>query len=254
MKSNLKPIRKTSLAEAAYCQLRDSILCGEYAPGDALPGERVLSESMEVNRGAIREALKRLEQSRLVEIHQGGNTRVLDFRSTATLEIISQLLVRPDGRFDLDIGRSMIELRAVIQPDMTRLAAMRADPELPGLLRDLVAEMQRKIDDVEWVQILTDDFWALVATHSENLAYRLILNTIREIRESGTQLLSKVLKGQYRDFSHLEEIIDAIERKDPEAAESAARRRSKFLSNTLLGGGPPDSKSDSKPKPKSKSE
>ena len=54
-----------------YEQLRDHIVSGDVAPGASLPSERVLSERLGVNRAAIREGLKRLEQAGLVAIQQG---------------------------------------------------------------------------------------------------------------------------------------------------------------------------------------
>ena len=42
-----------------------------------------LCDAFAVNRGAVREALKRLEQIRLVSMHQGGRTRARDWREAA---------------------------------------------------------------------------------------------------------------------------------------------------------------------------
>lgn len=56
----LKPVRKQSLSDAVFTQLRDQIVSGALAPGEPLPAERLLCEALGVNRGSVREALRRL--------------------------------------------------------------------------------------------------------------------------------------------------------------------------------------------------
>lgn len=75
----LKPVRRQSLSDAVFDQLRDRIVSGAMRAGDPLPAERALCEALGVNRGAVREALKRLAQARLVAVQHGGASRVLDF-------------------------------------------------------------------------------------------------------------------------------------------------------------------------------
>ena len=67
-----KPIERKSLADSVYEQLRDAIVGGEFPAGSSLPSERQLREQLGVNRGALREALKRLEEARraLVALRQ----------------------------------------------------------------------------------------------------------------------------------------------------------------------------------------
>lgn len=48
----LQPVARQSLPDAIFVQLRDRILSGALAPGEALPAERVLCEELGVNRGA----------------------------------------------------------------------------------------------------------------------------------------------------------------------------------------------------------
>ena len=71
-------VERRSLSEAVFEQLRGGILTGELEAGSSLPAERELAVELGVNRSAVREALKRLQQLRLVAIRQGESTRVLD--------------------------------------------------------------------------------------------------------------------------------------------------------------------------------
>jgi DNA-binding FadR family transcriptional regulator len=70
--------------------LRDEILTGQYRPGERLPSERELAARFETSRGAVREALKKLEQLGIAAIHKGG-VRVVAVEE-ATLEVIGPIL------------------------------------------------------------------------------------------------------------------------------------------------------------------
>ena len=87
-----------TLSSQIHARLRADILGGHYAVGDALPSERRLSEELETGRHAIREALKRLQQSGLIRISQGGTTRVRDWRRHGGLELLLGLDEVPPGR------------------------------------------------------------------------------------------------------------------------------------------------------------
>ncbi len=100
------PSRRVS--DVVHDRLRTSILEGELAPGDAVPSERVLATELGVNRHAVREALKRLEQAGLVRITHGGPTRVQDWRDHGGMDLLLDLVrggtVVPD-----EVVRSVLE-------------------------------------------------------------------------------------------------------------------------------------------------
>mgnify|MGYP003691021059 CR=1 FL=1 len=66
--STATPARAQDIAE----HLRDEILLGQYRQGERLPSERDLAARFQVNRGAIREAIKILAQLGIVKVQPGG--------------------------------------------------------------------------------------------------------------------------------------------------------------------------------------
>ncbi len=66
------------------------ILYGRYRVQDRLPSERDLSARFDANRGAVREAMKKLEQIGLADVQPGG-ARVKD-SSEASLDVIGHML------------------------------------------------------------------------------------------------------------------------------------------------------------------
>jgi len=83
-----RALRREPLSDQVFARLRDLILTGAIAAGQALPAERELALEYGVNRHAVREAVKRLQQSRLIEVFHGGRTRALDWRRTAGLDLV----------------------------------------------------------------------------------------------------------------------------------------------------------------------
>jgi len=67
----LNPISRRTLTNIVAGKLARSILDGTLKPGSRLPAERDLMKRMEVSRSTIREALKSLEQSQLIESRPG---------------------------------------------------------------------------------------------------------------------------------------------------------------------------------------
>jgi DNA-binding FadR family transcriptional regulator len=85
------PASRSSVSDHVFGQVRDAILAGVYPPDSSLPSERDLAAVFEVNRHAVREALRRLQQLGLVRVAQGGATRVLDWRRHAGLDLAMAL-------------------------------------------------------------------------------------------------------------------------------------------------------------------
>ena len=75
--------------EIADSLARD-ILVGQYRIGERLPSERDLAARFDANRGAVREAMKRLEQLGIADIQPGG-ARVAPLKE-ASLDVIGHLL------------------------------------------------------------------------------------------------------------------------------------------------------------------
>jgi GntR family transcriptional repressor for pyruvate dehydrogenase complex len=130
-------LRRLLPSEVA-AQIQAKILDGSFAPGDRLPPERELASQLHVNRSSVREALKKLEELRLVEIQQGSGTRVCDTEH-ASFELLFAMTF-PAGPQNVTWIRELLELREVLLPGVLRLALARGtDSELEAV----VAEIRR---------------------------------------------------------------------------------------------------------------
>jgi GntR family transcriptional repressor for pyruvate dehydrogenase complex len=205
----------TSVSGRVYEHLRARILAGAYL--DALPSERRLADDLGASRHAVREALKRLQQSGLVRISQGGATRVRDWRRHGGLELLLELDELPAG---LDIERAVMEMRASVGADAARRAAARATAVQRAEI-EARAEMLAAEADLDARNTFYEALWDLIIDASDNLAYRLALNTL----VSGRQLVldARRVGAELADDDAIRQLACAIAAGDDEAALACAR-------------------------------
>jgi DNA-binding FadR family transcriptional regulator len=213
-----EPLSRRSLAADVFHQLRARIVGGEAAPGSALPAERTLASLLKVNRNAVREGLKRLEQAGLVAIHQGGPTRVLDFRRTAGLELLATLLVRPDGSIAVDVVRGIVEFRSAIAPAIGRFAAERASPEVAAAIDAVVRDMRAAGGDVQRLARLALDFWKCVVAATKNVVFELAFNSLAVSYGAVVDQLSQVMADEAGATDDYEALARAIAAGEAERA------------------------------------
>jgi len=169
-------IVRVSVPDLVFAELREAILAGRYVPGERLPPQRVLAADLGVNMASVREALKRLEQLRLVDVRHGDATRVLDWRLSGGLEALSSL-----KSMDADMIGGLFEARRLLLTEAARLAAVRRTDEQAATLEELAAAFAAAAGDEEAALLADWAFMAAVIEASGNLVFQLIMNSVREL-------------------------------------------------------------------------
>ncbi|PRQ01139.1 FadR/GntR family transcriptional regulator [Enhygromyxa salina] len=224
MTFGLEPVVRSSLCDAVFDQLAAQILARRIEPGQPLPSERDLCKALGVNRGALREALKRLVQAGLIEQRHGGGTVVLDYRRSGGLDLLTRLLFSPDGQPDLKVARAIMEMRAALAPDIARLCAQRATPDQITQLRAVVQSMREAAEpeDLERLQGLSLELWEQLVTGADNIAYRLAFNTLRHTYEQIRGALVIALANELRQVHACAQLVDAVAARDGARAHTCA--------------------------------
>ncbi|MEN2738673.1 FadR/GntR family transcriptional regulator [Microbacterium sp. X-17] len=202
-------------------QLREAILGGDIAEGDSLPPERELVEQTGLTRGSVREALKQLAAEGLVQTRPGrfgGNTVTLPGKDLVTNSLNQFVRGR---RIPL---RTLNETREVLEPALARLAASyRTEEDLERIkllhqeLVDAAANFQRfsKLN-IKWhnavAQASGNDLLSAVL---EAISFGVAVSTTVDEYDSDETRL-QVIRVHER-------IIQAIEDRDPDAAERHMR-------------------------------
>jgi GntR family transcriptional regulator, transcriptional repressor for pyruvate dehydrogenase complex len=206
-----------TLSGQIHARLRAEILSGRYEPGDALPSERRLSEELEANRHAVREALKRLQQAGLVAISQGGATRVRDWRHHGGLE----LLLEGEVPEELEAARAAMEMRACIGADAARRCAQRADAARRALIAAR-AEQLAAVEDLAARNAHYEVLWDLIVDGADNIAYRLALTTL-VARQHVASIDADAVAAELTDTETIRTLAAAIADQDGDAAHAVAR-------------------------------
>jgi GntR family transcriptional regulator, transcriptional repressor for pyruvate dehydrogenase complex len=215
----LTALDRQPVSAAVHTRLRAAILGGELQPGEALPSERVLAERFAVNRHAVREALKRLQQARLVHVAQGGATRVLDWRATGGIDLLLDVAT---ARPDAEIVRAILEFRAALGADVARRCAERGGPDAHRRAAALAGEVLDRGRDGAERAARYEQLWQAIVDGSANLGYRLAYNTLLD----GQHLVGPALERiapEMDDGATLTALLDALAGGDGEAAHAAAR-------------------------------
>jgi len=217
---DLTPVRRRSIPDDVFEQLLDSVVGGGVAPGETLLSERRMAEALGVSRPAVREALNRIAAMGLVDVRQGGATVVNDLRRRGGLDLLPRLLVRR-GEIDLAVARSILEARLWNGPKVAELAAQRAPDETADALDDVVATLAADDDPVRRQRIALD-FWDLLVDAADSITFRLMFNTLRASYEPMLDALAVVMAAEVSETDRYRAIVDAVRRRDPQGAFTAA--------------------------------
>jgi len=210
------------LSDRIHERLRTEILSGALPPGAALPSERRLSEQLGASRHAVREALKRLQESGLISISHGGATRVRDWRRGGGLDLLLALGAQLDAppELELELERAALELRACIGADAARRCAERADPAARAEIAAR-AEAVAAARDPNERNSHYERLWETVIDAADNLGYRLALNTLM----AGQHVLvldAERVGAELSDPDAIRALAGAIASREPERARALA--------------------------------
>lgn len=216
----LRPVARRLVPDEVFDQILSEVVEGEIAPGESLPSERRLAEVLGVSRPAVREALSRMAQARLVDVRHGGATTVREFRRAAGLDLLPRLLVR-NGDLDVAVARSILEARLAIAPEVAALAAQRGSDALPVALDDSIAALESDEDPVAR-QRAALAFWDHVVDGADSVVFRLMFNSLRAAYEPAVEALAVLMEAEVSQIDAYRAVRDAVAAHAPEAARAAA--------------------------------
>lgn len=220
-----KPVRKVTAAVQVAESIKNQVIEGDLMPGDALPSERELARQMAVNRSTIREALHRLEGMGMVEIRQGGATRINDFLVKAGLQILP-LLVAPRGVPDASLLQDLMAIRGMLlcwtAQQVARLVATEGPEALASSrLRVTVEALSRPDASPGELQLRDFDFFEELVRLTGNRVLGLLLDPVRQVYLHNRSTFEILYQPGTFDPRHHQRALAAIERGDAEAAGSA---------------------------------
>lgn len=204
-------------------QIIDLIESGEFAPGSRLPGERELAERLGVSRVTIREAEIALEAQGYIAVKTGSGVYVRP-RLPDDMSPLAEI-----DAFELTT------VRAVVEAESAALAALNMTPAAMDLLEETVLVMSGNDDAAEAAD---ERFHLLIAENSGSPILEHFVRTLWRMRNEAprvVQVYSNVCKSGFED--RVEEhraVLDAIRKRDPNAARLAMREHFSRLFEAML--------------------
>ena len=164
---------RATASEQLFGRLRDAILAGEYAPGEKLPSQRALATEYALNATTVREAIKRLEQLKLVDVRHGDAMRVADWRTASGLDVVAHVLFDDRGA-PRETLAALMEARRFL---LTAAAGLAAERRTDEQARDLEAIAATAATD----QTADFAFFQTLVDAAGNVVFSLILNSVRAV-------------------------------------------------------------------------
>lgn len=209
-------VRRERLSEIVRREVVQLIRERGLRPGDTLPSEAQLAETLGVSKPIVREALHHLVALGVVDSQQGKNSTV-QLPSSKPLEHFLRFLVE-DSTEGL---KEALELRRVFETSMAELAAVRALPEEVDALEAALVKLEKSVGDGSaWVEADLHIHMLIAKSAKNGLTQYLLEACIGLLRES--------IKQIYRDhvattasLTRHRRVVEAIRRGDPAGAREA---------------------------------
>jgi DNA-binding FadR family transcriptional regulator len=212
----LQATERSRLVDRVIDQLRRQIESGEWPVGSKIPAEPVLVRALGVGRNTVREAVRALVHSGMLEALQGDGTYV---RASDELGAAVRRRLRRAGQLEA------LEVRGSLERDAARLAALRRTPADVQALRAALAHRDTAWRAGDADQLIAADLRfhrvTVAAAHNGMLAdlYDHLTDGLRAVLDTIVHSpLPLPDEERYQAAPHAA-LVDAIEARDPDAAQ-----------------------------------
>lgn len=207
---------------------------GQFRVGARLPAERELAERLGVSRPSLREALRALEVSGIVESRHGGGTYVRDAFDPGFISPLA-LALEATG----DATGDLWEVRIVFEPPIAARAAMRAGADDLARLGALVEQMFELAPDLarnDHILAVDREFHAAMARASGNSVAVRVVQLINQVLFDSRRHFTTSLERRLQACARHREMFAAIRERDPVAARDAMLLHLHEVEDYILGG------------------
>lgn len=211
---------KTSgLVERVIDYLRDHVATERLRPGSKLPSETTISVTLGVSRPVVREAMRTLAATGLVEMAVGKRATIVPIDGEMISRVIGNAVLTGQAE-----PHDILEMRRGIEIAMVALAAQRRSEGAAAELQAIVREMADRLGSAADYARLDLQLHMVLARATANPLYPLLIEAFRHLIEAsilaGIERWSATPELRRVQDLH-EEIVKAVLAGDPVAAAAA---------------------------------
>jgi GntR family transcriptional repressor for pyruvate dehydrogenase complex len=210
-------------SEQVVQTIKTQILSNKVAIGDKLPNEKELIVQFHVSRTVVREALRVLEESGLVEIKKGPKGGV--FVTRVFHKPVSNSLKGLVDQGDIGLDH-LFDVRLLVEPHIAAEAAVKATADDLQALKALIQESANHQDDVLLLKRNNINFHLLLAKAARNPVLSILMESVAQLLEEFTQNFSDLPFGR-EHFQVHRKLLELIEKR-------RAGEASKLISQDIL--------------------
>jgi GntR family transcriptional repressor for pyruvate dehydrogenase complex len=225
---DFETVRRNKVYEEVAKQIERLIL-KKLKPGDKLPSERELAESLRVSRSSIRDAIRGLELMGLVEPRQGTGTIVREVSVETVINPFADALKRRQ-----ELVSELLDFRKMLEPPLAARAATHAAPEEISEMEEILQRQEQKQRQGEAAIAEDTEFHYNVALASGNSVVLKVLDVLMDLLRDTRQRSLQVEGRAQKSLAGHRRILAAIKRHDAEAAKSAMRRHIEDVEEIVL--------------------
>ena len=163
--SYLKSIKRESVVQSVINCLTDAMRAGELKPGDKIPTEPELAESLGVARSSVREAIKILTYMGVLESKRAEGTFICDGYNESMIDPMVYGIILHQDSFE-----NLMDLREMTEVGMIHLAILHHNEKDLDELEDLLSEMKAAMvkKDIEEIFQADNRFHDKIAEMARN--------------------------------------------------------------------------------------
>jgi GntR family transcriptional repressor for pyruvate dehydrogenase complex len=226
MKDPLRPVARRNLSDRLAGRINAMIRRGGYRRGDRLPPIIQMAQHFGVAHPTIREALKKLETTGLVQIRHGSGVYVAGIEPA----IIAESHEAASIRVLLDVMQARIPL----EEQCVAGAARNATAEHLRDMRHLLATAARHPSDEDLQHSVNVAFHRQIALASGNPVLAQLLHLLQDqFSEERRQIRGGLAEREPRNHEEHLEIVDAIEARNEALGMEQMRRHLEAVRDAL---------------------
>jgi GntR family transcriptional repressor for pyruvate dehydrogenase complex len=209
LRDGIRPVSKETLADRLARQIRSLIQRGEYRLGDRLPTIMEMARSFGVGHPTIREALKKLETMRVVEIRHGSGVYV-----TRSEDVL--VLASPDyaGTVTKKLLLDLIRTRMLLEMQSVGDAVENGTAEHLREMKRLVATAAQNLGNDDMLNVVNMAFHRQIALASGNAVLAQLLDVLHDLFTDEQRLILGIFGSREQDHRDHEGILAALEGRD----------------------------------------